>query len=78
MHSAWFAGGLSLVCCVVGGQVYNRQYVKAIVLGLLAGVLAVVTGGISLAVTWPVMILDAALIGNKLARGQAVEQWEFF
>ena len=70
---------LILSCLIVGvGQIYLGQTVKGVV--LLAGsmVLGVATGFLLSPVFWIVGMVDAHAIGNKLASGKPVRQWEFF
>lgn len=77
-HPAWAALLASLFCCAVGGQFYNQQYIKGIVLLLAQIVLAVLTAGVSLLVTYPALILDACLVAARLNRGEAIGQWQCF
>lgn len=77
-HSPMLAAILSVFFCTFGGTIYNRQYLKATVMTLIAMVCAVLTGGASLWITWPAFILDSALIAGRLQRGETVGQWQFF
>jgi hypothetical protein len=49
------------------GQLYNRQYLKAVVMGLVAVVCAVMTGGFA-----------ALIVAQRLHRGEPVRQWQFY
>lgn len=61
------------------GMIVNKQVTKGLIIGLLVPVvLAVCTSGISFLVTYPLTLIDAILIANKLNRGQAVGEWEYF
>ena len=77
-HNPVFMGILS-GCCIAGlGQVILGQKIKGLVILLGSMVLAVLTGGISIFVTWPAGGIDAYLIAKKLKEGKSVGQWEFF
>ncbi len=66
-------------CCLPGlGQVIAGQYAKGIAFFLGSLVLAIVTAGFSVTVTWPVIAIDAYLVAAKLQRGKSVGQWEMF
>jgi len=61
------------------GMLINKQVAKGLLIGLLAQiVVAVVTCGYGLILTGPVVLIDAILIANKLNRGEAVGEWEWF
>jgi len=77
-HSQVIAVLLAVFCCAFGGQLYNRQYLKAVVMALIAMVCGVVTGGASALITYPVFVADAVLIAGRLHRGEPVRQWQFF
>ena len=67
------------VCCLTGlAQIYNKQVLKGVVLLVASIVLGVFSGGLAWLVTWPISIIDACLIAQKLNRGQAVKEWEWF
>lgn len=77
-HSPLMAAMLSFFLCSFMGQIYNGQAIKGIV-AMVVGVLFIAfTGGLGAFVYWPVMLIDAYLIGVKLQRGQGVREWEFF
>lgn len=66
-------------CCIAGlGQMVMGQVAKGVVFLLGAMVLAVLTGGISIFVTWPLMGIDAYMVANKLKSGKPVTLWESF
>ena len=66
-------------CCLAGlGQIVLGQTIKGVMILLGSMVLAVVTGGFSVFVTWPLGGLDAYLIAKKLQSGKSVGQWECF
>jgi TM2 domain-containing membrane protein YozV len=66
-------------CCIAGmGQMALGQVGKGLV--ILGGsiVLALMTGGVSAFLTWPLSAVDAFLIAKKLRDGHAVAKWEWF
>ncbi len=66
-------------CLIAGlGQIILGQTAKGIAILLGSMVLAVVTVGISIFITWPAGGVDAYLIAKKLKEGKTVGQWEFF
>ena len=70
---------LILSCLIVGvGQLYLGQTVKGVVLLVGSMFLGVATGFLLSPVFWIVGMVDAHAIGNKLASGKPVGQWEFF
>ena len=77
-HSSQWALILSLVFFSIGGQFYNGQYVKGLVMISVAFVVSFVTFGVALLIWWPVAVVDAYRIGHKLEHGQPVGEWEFF
>jgi TM2 domain-containing membrane protein YozV len=67
------------LCCLAGlGQIVLGQTVKGVFILLVSMVLAVLTGGLSIIVTWPMGAIDAFCIAKKLKDGRSVGQWEFF
>ena len=68
---------LILSCLITGvGQIYLGQTIKGIVILIGSLVLwGTIVGG---PVIWIVAMVDAHAIGNKLASGKSVGQWEFF
>lgn len=60
------------------GQMIMGQVKKGSLLLIGSILLALMTGGISLFITWPLTVVDAYLIARKLREGQAVGYWEFF
>lgn len=77
-HNPVLMGILSGLCIAGLGQVILGQKIKGLVILLGSMVLAVLTGGISIFVTWPAGGIDAYLIAKKLKEGKSVGQWEFF
>ncbi len=77
-HSIALAVLLSLLCFVCAGQFYNRQFGKGLALLVGAIVCAVFTVGFSLFLSWPIAVIDAGCIAQKLNRGQLVREWEWF
>ena len=77
-HSPLAAVLLGLLCCAFGGQLYNQQYLKGVVMGLIHITAAVITSGVSSLITLPVLLIDAGMIARKLNRGQPVGKWDFF
>ena len=71
--------GILSGCLIAGlGQILLGQTAKGIAILLGSMVLAAVTFGVSIFITWPVGGVDAYLIAKKLKEGKAVGQWEFF
>jgi len=60
------------------GQILLGQTIKGIVVLIVGLLLAVLTGGLTVLVTWPLAAVDAYLIAKKLRAGRSVAQWEFF
>lgn len=54
------------------------QAAKGIVCLLGAMVLAVVTAGVSILITWPAIGIDAYMVAKKIKSGQSVGKWDFF
>jgi hypothetical protein len=77
-HSPGLAVVLSLLFFVFAGQLYNGQYLKAVVFGLVSLVCGAMTGGVSIVITYPVGVIDAGMIAGRLNRGEPVSQWQFF
>jgi len=66
-------------CCIAGlGQVIMGQTTKGVSCVLGAMVLAAVTGGASIIVTWPALGIDAYMVAKRLNSGRPVGKWEFF
>jgi hypothetical protein len=77
MHSVPTALILSFLFSV-GGQIYNEQYLKALVMFLVLLGFSIATCGIACLFLWPVCVIDAYCIANKLNQGKPVGKWEFF
>lgn len=77
-HSVAAAVLLSFLCLVCAGQFYNRQYGKGLALLVGSIVCAVCTVGFSCLLSWPIALIDAGMVAQKLNRGQAVREWEWF
>lgn len=61
------------------GMLVNRQIVKGIVYGLILGsVIGFVTCGIGFLIWYPLTLIDAILVANKLNQGKAIKEWEYF
>ena len=70
---------LILSCLITGlGQIYLGQTIKGLVLLISSFVISGITLGFGWPILWIVAMVDAHMIGNKLASGQPVRQWEFF
>jgi hypothetical protein len=66
-------------CILAGaGQMVVGQRTKGVIFLLGAVVLAVLTAGVSIVLTWPLMGIDAYLVAKKLKSGKPVTQWECF
>jgi len=63
---------------VGAGQMYNGQVAKGILLLLTAIACAVATGGLSVFLTYPLALIDAAAVAGKLNRGEGVHEWQWF
>lgn len=77
-HSVAGAILLSVFCFLGFGQIYNGQAIKGVVILLSAMVLAVITMGFSILVTYPLAAIDAGLIAARLNRGEAITEWQWF
>ena len=78
-HPVWLVVVLSIVFGGWAGMLVNRQYLKALIYGfLLGGILTFVSCGLAAIVWYPLTLIDAILVANKLNRGQAIKEWEFF
>jgi TM2 domain-containing membrane protein YozV len=60
------------------GQMVVGQVAKGVVFLLGSVVLAVLTFGLSLLVTWPLIGIDAYMVARKLKAGKPVSKWECF
>jgi hypothetical protein len=61
------------------GMCVNRQVAKGLIFGLLGGIVfSVVTCGWGAIIWWPLTLIDAILIANRLNRGEPVREWQFF
>ena len=61
------------------GMILNGQVAKGLLFGLLAGVLiGIFTCGYGLLLWYPIALIDAILVANRLNRGEAVGEWQFF
>ena len=69
-----------LISCFIvgGGQMYNGQVAKGVVLLLSAVVIGFLTAGIAGSVLWIISMVDAAQIAGKINSGRIVGDWEFF
>jgi TM2 domain-containing membrane protein YozV len=83
-HQVWLAVLLSFFF-TGAGQIYNRQVTKGVVLLIVTFValpivtfLSCGTGAVLYAPLWIVGIIDAALVGQKIANGRQVAEWEWF
>lgn len=70
-----------LLAALIGGwagALHNRQYLKGVVL-LLVTIGVTLSIGVSAWVcVWIVGILDSLFVAQRLHRGEAVGQWQFF
>lgn len=66
-------------CCLIGlGQMVLGQVGKGIVIMAGAVILAFVTAGFSIFVTFPLAAIDAYMVAQKLRSGRSVAAWECF
>jgi hypothetical protein len=78
-HPVWLVALLSFLFGGWAGMLVNRQYVKAIIYGLLiCGLVSFVTCGFATVILYPLTIIDAILVAIKLNKGQAIKEWEYF
>lgn len=71
--------GILSGCLIAGlGQMVLGQVTKGVMILIGSMVVAVLTAGISIFVTWPLGGIDAYLIAKKLKNGQSVGEWECF
>lgn len=77
-HSPMIAVLLSLICVICFGQFYNKQIIKGMVMLLFVLVLGFFTGGLSLFLTWPLALIDAYKIADRLNRGETITEWQWF
>jgi len=87
-HLPWIAALLSFLIPGIG-QIYNQQTAKGAVFIVVSVVgwtmtwllMYVCVGILLLPImlgVWVVAIVDAAMVGQKIADGQQVEEWDFF
>lgn len=76
-HSVALAVVLSILINGLG-QIYNKQVGKGVVVILVSLMLAFFTCGLSLVVTFPLAVIDAALVAGRLDRGEAIGEWQSF
>ncbi len=81
------AGTHSMVAVIVlsilfggwAGMLVNRQIAKGLIYGLLLGsILGFATCGIAFLIWYPLTLIDALLVAQKLNQGKAIREWEFF
>lgn len=78
-HSVVLVAVLSILFGGWVGMLINRQVVKGLVYGLLiSGLLTLVTCGLAAIIVYPLTIVDAIMVANRLNRGEAVKEWQFF
>jgi TM2 domain-containing membrane protein YozV len=58
------------------GQFYNKQVNKGLTLLVVAIVMGVCTLGLSVLITWPLALIDAYKIAERLNRGEVVGEWQ--
>ena len=73
------AVALLSVCCLSGiGHLVIGQVAKGALIFAGSFVLGMVTGSISLWITWPLAAIDSYLLAKKLKDGKPIEKWEWF
>jgi len=77
-HSAMAAGMLSGMCLCCGGQMYNGQVGKALLMLAAAVIVGIFTRGQGVIYVWAVGIADAVVVARRLNRGEAISVWRFF
>lgn len=78
-HSVALVAVLSILFGGWVGMLINRQVVKGLVYGLLiAGAASLLTCGMAALVFYPLTVIDAIMVANRLNRGEAVKEWQFF
>jgi TM2 domain-containing membrane protein YozV len=67
------------VCCFAGlGQIILGQITKGVLILLVSIVLAAITGGASIIITFPLGAIDAYMVARRLQEGRSVGEWDFF
>ncbi len=70
---------LSIIIGGWAGMLMNKQVAKGLLFGLLGGIIVCVfTCGYGVVVWWPLTLIDAILVANRLNRGEFVRDWQFF
>lgn len=78
-HSVALVAVLSIFFGGWVGMLINRQVVKGLVYGLLiSGAVSLLTCGMAALVFYPLTVIDAIMVANRLNRGEAVKEWQFF
>lgn len=61
------------------GMLINRQIAKGLIYGLLAGtVIGMLTCGVGWIILYPLTVIDAIMVANRLNRGESIREWQFF
>ena len=77
-HSPMVAVLWGFLCCLPFGQFYNKQYAKGLVMLLVFFGLAFFTHGVAWVMAWPLALMDAYRIAERLNRGETVGEWQSF
>ena len=77
-HSPMVAVLWGFLCCLPFGQFYNKQYAKGLVMLLVFFGLAFFTYGLAWIIAWPLALMDAYRIADRLNRGETVGEWQSF
>ncbi|MBX7221458.1 MAG: hypothetical protein K1Y36_16025 [Blastocatellia bacterium] len=77
-HSPVLAIVANLFCLTGLGQIYNKQTTKGLVLFGVTVASVILTAGLLTPFIWIAAIVDAALIANRLKRGEAIGEWQWF
>lgn len=66
-------------CFIPGlGQMLLGQVPKGLLVFVISVILALVTGGATILLTWPLAAIDAFRIAKKIRAGHTVGTWEWF
>jgi hypothetical protein len=78
-HPVVLVALLSLFIGGWAGMYVDKQVAKGLLFGLLGGIMfCTVTCGWGFFVWYPLVLVDAIIIANRLNQGQPVRDWQFF
>lgn len=57
----------------------NRQIAKGLIYGLVVyTIVSMLTCGVGWVILYPLTLIDAIMVANRLNRGEAIRDWQFF